>query len=264
MILDPGFSSGYNYRVMKRILVLFVVFAGLSWMGCSGSDEEPPDPVEYFNLHTGNWWTYDVQEGFSLDTATWKIDSITETYSETLRITEFDGNMYTWVRTPDNGDPPDTMKAFIQADSLMLAVVDTFTLPGSDTPVAVADTVAYAPCPLIVGQEWDNPEKLVLVADVDSDAVDDTVFYSMHGKTQLQETLSLPAGDFDSYRVLYEHRFRVISSAYGPMNITLFQRIWWSPNTGPVRWVDKDYSEAPEPWSAPDVVKNLKDYGGEQ
>ncbi len=227
-------------------------------MGCSGQ-EPKSDPAEYFHIRVGAWWTYDVDRGSDLDTSDWTLDSVTDTYHETLTITEENAGFYTWIITYDNDTIEDTMQAFIRTDTLMLAFTKIFILL-TDT-VVISDTVPYAPCPLEVGLSWISREKLVLVADLDTDMLDDSVYYLLNGTVEKAEDLVLTAGQFSTRRVLYKHTFRVISSRYGNLKFLLEQRIWWSPNNGPVRWVDRDYRNAPDPLAPPYLVKNLSDMG---
>jgi len=235
------------------------------WLfACSGGDDNgvtPPDPLEYFHMAVGNWWTYEVDKGKGLDTASWSVDSLIETYHETLTITAENAGVYTWVITYDNSSVEDTMGAFVKSDTLMLAFTKTFSLI-TDT-FTISDTVPYAPCPLSLGITWSSTEKLALIADIDGDMIDDTVYYHIYGKVEKIESLSLPPWQFDDCsRTLYEHHFRIISSAYGPVNTHLDQRIWWAPNQGPVRWIDRDYRDTVDIYNPPFLVKNLSDMGG--
>ena len=238
---------------MKRFFLLPVFL-----LACAGQ-EPKPDPTEYFRLRAGAWWTYTVDRGSDLDTSDWTLDSVMETYHETLTITEENAGLYTWVITYDNDTIEDTMQAFVKADTLMLAFTKTFILL-VDT-VTVSDTVPYAPCPLEEGLTWTSPEKIVAIADLNGDTFDDTVYYSLNGTVEKTENLVLPAGQFPALRVFYKHTLRLILGNDGTFLFPLEQRIWWSPNNGPVRWVDRDYRNAPDPLAPPYLVKNLSDMG---
>ena len=229
---------------------------------CSPKDE-PPDPVEYFNLAEGNWWEYETKKGFGLNTSTWTLDSVTETYRETLTITDETGGVYTWVITYENDTFADTVQALIIGDTLMLSAMKTFTNPLDSTDtITVSDTVPYAPCPLAVGMSWGSPEKFVLGIDLDGDLLDDSVYYRLEATVEAQEDITTPCGNFNTFRVYYRNRFRIDFTASPPLNVELPQRIWWAEKAGPVRWIDKDYREETNPMFAPWLVKNLSDMGG--
>jgi len=243
---------------MKRFWFLLVA-AGAA---CSPK-EEPPDPTEYFNLGVGKWWEYETKKGFGLDTSTWTLDSVTETYHETLTITEENGGVYTWVITYEADTFADTMQALVTGDTLMLSLTKSFTNPMDSTDtITVSDTVPYAPCPLAVGMSWGSPEKFVLATDLDGDSLEDSVYYHLEASVEAQEDISTPYGIFNAFRVYYRHRFRIEFTASPPFNVELLQRIWWAEKTGPVRWIDKDYRDEPNPLFAPWLVKNLSGMGG--
>lgn len=227
--------------------------------------EEPPDPLKYFNLAEGNWWEYETVKGFDLDTSTWTLDSVTGTYHETLTITHETGGVYTWVITYEQDTFADTMQALIIGDTLMLSVIKTFTNPmnPADT-ITVSDTVPYAPCPLVVGAAWNSPEKFVMATDLDGDLQDDSVFYHLEAQVETKQDIITPKGPFNAFRVFYKNRFRIKFTSQPVMIVDLIQRIWWAENTGPVRWIDKDYRDETNPLFAPWLVKNLYDMGGAQ
>lgn len=236
----------------------------LAGAACSPKDE-PPDPLEYFNLTQGNWWEYETRKGFGLDTADWTLDSVTETYHETLTITDETDGLYTWVITYEADTFADTMQALIIGDTLMLSVIKTFTNPMDSTDtITVSDTVPYAPCPLVVGMSWGSPEKFVMATDLDGDSLEDSVYYHIEATVEAQEDIVTPYGKFNAFRVFYKHKFRIDFTASPPLNVELPQRIWWAPETGPVRWIDKDYRDETNPLFAPWLVKNLFDMGSGQ
>lgn len=245
---------------MRRFLFALSTFL----LSCSPK-EEPPDPQRYFNLTKGNWWEYETAKGFKLDTSSWTLDSVTETYHETLTITDEADGVYTWVITYSSDTFADTMQAFISGDTLMLSVVKTFANPLDPTDtITVSDTVPYAPCPLVVGMAWGSEEKFVLAMDLDGDLLEDSVFYHLEARVETQADVSVPKGTFNAFRTLYTHKFRIKSTSMGPLTIDLIQRIWWVESVGPVRWIDRDYRENPSPLDAPWLVKNLYDMGGGQ
>ncbi len=229
---------------------------------CSPKDE-PPVPSEYFNLAEGNWWEYETRKGFGLDTATWTLDSVIESYHETLSITDETDGVYTWVITYEADTFADTMQALIIGDTLMLSVIKTFTNPMDETDtITVSDTIPYALCPLVVGMSWSSQEKFVMAALLDTDLLEDSVFYHIEALVEAQEDIVTPYGNFNAFRVYYRNKFRIKFTAQPVMNVELPQRIWWAPETGPVRWVDKDYRDETNPLFAPWLVKNLFDMGG--
>lgn len=228
--------------------------------GCHGGEEEAPEPGEYFNLKVGSWWAYSTTRGSGLDTSSWTITQPETTFAETSRITAENNGVYTWVMRRDTTE--DTSYLFVKADTLMLAMVKRVVLPTDTTDtLVVSDTVPFATCPLVAGSRWSSPRKLVLVGDVDGDSLDDTVHYHLEAEVVRAEALSVPAGDFTSYYTVYSHKFDVASSSYGQtITVTLIQRLWWVPNVGVARWVDKDYRETPDPIEAPDMVRVLEDW----
>ncbi|MGC8894477.1 MAG: hypothetical protein ACP5QG_06480 [candidate division WOR-3 bacterium] len=245
---------------MRRFWFLLAV-AGAA---CSPKDE-PTDPIQYFNLAEGNWWKYETVKGFGLDDSTWTLDSVTETYHETLTITNETDGVYTWVITYESDTFADTMQALIIGDTLMLSVIKTFTNPMDSTDtITVSDTVPYALCPLVVGMVWGSPEKFVMAVDLDGDFLEDSVYYRLEATVEAQEDIVTPYGNFNAFRVSYKHKFRIDFTASPPMTVELPQRIWWAPEAGPVRWIDKDYRDEANPLFAPWLVKNLSDMGGTQ
>ncbi len=230
-------------------------------LACGGGEEaETPEPTQYFHLAQGNWWAYQTQRGTQLDTVNWTLGQPETTFVETSKITAESNGVYTWVLKRDTLE--DTSYLFIKGDTLMLAMVKR-VVPPTDTSdtLTVSDTVPFAPCPLVPGSRWASRPKLVLVGDVDGDSIDDTVHYHLEAEVVREESFSTPAGDFTGFYTVYQHKFDVASSYYGQtITVILPQRLWWVPEVGVARWVDKDYRETPDPLEAPDIIRELEDW----
>ena len=52
----------------------------------------------------------------------------------------------------------------------------------------------------------------MLVADLDTDMLDDSVYYLPNGAVEKTEKLDFPAEQFSAFRLLYKLSFRIISS----------------------------------------------------
>ncbi len=220
-------------------------------------EPETPEPTEYFHLGVGHWWAYQTQRGSNLDTASWTLGEPETTFVETSKIVAEEGGVYTWVLRRDTVE--DTSYLFLRGDTLMLAMVKRVVMPTDTTDtITVSDTVPFAPCPLVPGSRWASEPKLVLTGDIDGDSVEDTVYYHLEAEVAREEEVQTPAGNFTALYVRYSHTFDIHSSQLGYMNVPLPQRLWWAPNVGVVRWVDKDYRESQNPWEAPDLIRLLE------